>query len=252
VPEGARGIFLPGNHDWGDEGPFGLYSIRLQERLISTRSRGRHVRMLPGDGCPGPVTIDDARLRLVVLDTQWWLHSYIVRDSASACRNDMGAVTEALRQQVVPDRDDRVVVVAGHHPLMTGGVHGGYCGLGGPLRRLGARSQDILSTANRRMRDSLDAAMSPHRPLVYVAGHEHNLQVMRGPSAHYLLVSGAGSYSKTSCAVRLRESYFVTQHRSGFMRLDVMKGKGVLLRIFEYDSGGAGGLAYSRWLEPRQ
>lgn len=252
VPPGARGIFIPGNHDWGDEGPFGLYSIRLQEQLIRTRARGRDVRLLPGDGCPGPIVLDEGRLRLILLDTQWWLHPYIVRDSASQCRTDMAAVTQALREQVVPDRPDRVVIVAGHHPLMTGGVHGGYCGLAGPIRRLGARSQDILSSDNRRMRDSLDAAMSAHRPLAYVAGHEHNLQVLRGgTSARYLLVSGAGSYSKSSCGVRLRESYFVTQHRSGFMRLDILRGSGVLLRVFEYDSRGAGGLSYSRWLEPR-
>jgi hypothetical protein len=35
------------------------------------------------------------------------------------------------------------------------------------------------------------------------------------------------------------------------MRLDIMKGKGVLLRVFKYSSRGLGGLAYSRWLEPR-
>ncbi|MEO7367849.1 MAG: metallophosphoesterase, partial [Gemmatimonadaceae bacterium] len=29
VPRGARGIFVPGNHDWAGEEAFGLYSIRL-------------------------------------------------------------------------------------------------------------------------------------------------------------------------------------------------------------------------------
>ncbi|MGH7475297.1 MAG: hypothetical protein ACRELD_03325 [Longimicrobiales bacterium] len=252
VPHDARGIFLPGNHDWAGETAFGLYSIRLQERLIAELAAGRDVRMLPGNGCPGPVTVDVGRLRLVMFDTQWWLHEYIVRDADSDCTGNFATVTAALREQIRTDQDGRVVVVAGHHPLMTGGSHGGYCSTTGPFRRFGGRTQDIISKPNRTLRDSIEAAFSAQPPLVYAAGHDHNLQVLRGgPSVAYLLVSGAGSDPKTSCAVRLRESYFNSQNRSGFMRLDILRGRGVLLRVFHYAGDGTGGLAYSRWLEPR-
>lgn len=252
VPRGARGIFVPGNHDWAGTGPFGLYSIRLQERVIASLAQGRDVRMLPGNGCPGPVTLDAGRLRLVALDTQWWLHSFIVRDSLSNCATDPAAVTAALRSQVAATQDGRITVVAGHHPLMTGGEHGGYCGITGPFRRFGGRSQDITSALNRTMRDSIESAFAGHPPLAYAAGHEHNLQVLRGgPTVRYLLVSGAGSEAKTACAVWMRESYHVAQRRSGFMRLDILRGKGVLLRVFHYSGSGAGGLSYSRWLEER-
>ncbi|MFL5639867.1 MAG: metallophosphoesterase family protein [Gemmatimonadaceae bacterium] len=251
VPAGARAIFLPGNHDWADEGPFGLYSVRLQERMIAALAQGRNVRLLPGNGCPGPAVLDVGRLRLIGMDTQWWLHSFIVKDSTSGCpTNTFGTVTAALRAEVRPAGENRVVLVAGHHPLMTGGPHGGYCGVTGPFRRFGGRSQDIISSANRTMRDSLRAAFTGHPPLAYVAGHDHNLQVLRGGvNVNYLLVSGAGSQTKTECAVRLRESYYVSQHRPGFMRIDIMRGKGVLLRVFRYPATSRGSLAYSRWLE---
>lgn len=250
VPSGARGIFLPGNHDWGNEKPFGLYSLRLQEQMIASLAQGRDVRMLPGNGCPGPVSVDVGRLRFIALDTQWWLHKFIVRDSNTRCATTIAGVTSALRGQAHAG-DGRVVVVAGHHPLMTGGEHGGYCGITGPFRRLGGRSQDVMSGPNRTLRDSLDSALSPTRPLVYAGGHDHNLQVLRGgTTARYSLVSGAGSAAKVNCAVRLRESYYTSQHRSGFMRLDVMKDRGVLLRVYRYGAG-AGGIAFSRWLEPR-
>jgi hypothetical protein len=256
VPQGARGIFVPGNHDWASETAFGLYAIRLQEQMIVSLASGRDVRMLPGNGCPGPVAIDVGRLRLIALDTQWWLHDYIVRDSATRCPTEIGAFMTALREQIRPEREggrgDRVVLVAGHHPLMTGGEHGGYCGASGPLHRFGRRSQDVISRLNRIMRDSLETAFTAYPPLAYAAGHDHNQQVLRsGRSGQYLLVSGAGSPQKVSCAVRLRESHFTSQHRSGFMRLDIMRGRGVLLRVFHYTSRGEGGLAYSRWLEPR-
>jgi hypothetical protein len=253
IPPGVRGIFVPGNHDWGDERAFGLYSIRLQEQMIASMARGRNVRMLPGNGCPGPVSVDFGRLRVVTLDTQWWLHSYIVRDSSSHCpESTMGAVTASLRDQVHPPGDGRVVFVVGHHPLMTGGAHGGYCGVAGPFRRFGGTSQDILGGANQQMRDSLRSAFATRPPLAYAAGHDHTLQVLRGGrNVDYVLVTGAGSPSKTECAVKLRESYYVTQHRAGFMRVDIMKGKGVLLRVYRYPATGSGALAFTRWLERR-
>jgi hypothetical protein len=251
VPPGVQGIFIPGNHDWSLAGPYGLYSVRLQDKLIASRNGSLNVKMLPGNGCPGPSSIDMGRLRLVIMDTQWWLHDFIVRDTASHCATNEGAITGALREAVRPPGEARIVVFAAHHPLMTGGEHGGYCGITGPIHRFGNRNQDIISTINRTMRDSIESAFGDKTPLVAAAGHEHNHQVIRGRAAEYILVSGAGSYAKAACAVRLRESYFVTQRRSGFMRLDIMKGKGVLLRVFKYSSRGIGGLAYSRWLEPR-
>lgn len=252
VPRGARGIFLPGNHDWAGAEAFGLYSIRLQEEMIASLAGGRDVRLLPSNGCPGPVSIDVGRLRLIALDTQWWLHDYIVRDAESGCPEGPGGVTAELREQVQAEGEGRVVVAAGHHPLMTGGPHGGYCGIIGPFHRFGGRSQDIISSANRTMRDSLESAFAAQPPLAYAAGHDHSLQVLDGgDEVGYVLVSGAGSYSKASCAVRLREGYFVSQNRSGFMRVDILRDRGVFLRVFHYDGGGRGGLAHSRWLEPR-
>ena len=253
IPLGARGIFVPGNHDWANATPFGLYSIRLQEQMIASLAQGRNVRMMPGNGCPGPATLDIGRLHLVALDTQWWLHSFIVRDEKSNCpASTIGTVTAALREQVLPQGDGRVVLVAAHHPLMTGGIHGGYCGVTGPFRRFGGNAQDILSGSNRAMRDSLRSAFFGHPPLAYIAGHDHNLQVLRGGrNVDYLLVSGAGAAGKTECAVRMRESYYVSQHHPGFMRIDIMRGKGVLLRVFRYPPPGSSALAYSRWLEVR-
>src|SRR5262245_10200315 len=253
VPPGTRAIFLPGNHDWGREEAYGLYSIRRQEELIDTLAGERDIRMLPGNGCPGPVSMDAGRLRLIMLDTQWWLHNYIVRDSASHCASmTIGNVTSALRRELKAPGTNRVVVVAGHHPLMTGGEHGGYCGVSGPFRRFAGLTQDVMSATNRRMRDSIESAFRESMPLVYAAGHDHSLQVLRsGRGEPYVLVSGAGSAGKVQCAVRLRESLYTSPHRNGFMRLDIMRGGGVLLRVFRFTSSGSGGVAYSHWLEPR-
>jgi hypothetical protein len=250
VPPGARAIFLPGNHDWAESSPHGLYAIRLEEKLITALAKGRDIKMLPGNGCPGPVAVDVGRLRFIALDTQWWLHDYIVRDELSHCVTTIGGVTSALRGLVQSVPQGQVVIAAGHHPLMSGGEHGGYCGFSAPFRRVAGANQDILSGANRRMRDSLESAFSAKPPLLYAAGHDHNLQVLNGgPHVEYLAVSGAGSSGKAACAVYMRESYYVSQHRTGFMRVDILRNKGVLLSVYDFTGGGAYGVPFGRWLE---
>ena len=103
IPPGVRGIFVPGNHDWANETAFGLYSIRLQEKMIASLAQGRNVRFSRATAVPVRTPVDVGRLRFIALDTQWWLHSYIVRDSSSHCpTNTMGTVTAALREQVRP------------------------------------------------------------------------------------------------------------------------------------------------------
>ena len=265
VPSGGRGIFLPGNHDWADGGregllgsssaSDGLYVIRREGALVDTRPRnaGASIVMLPRNGCPGPVVVDRPRVRLILLDTQWWLHSYIVRDSLSndpvngCSTHTVGDVTRALRDSLKTTRPGQAVIVASHHPPRTGGVHGGYCGAFALLKRWAKSSQDLFGGPYQLMRDSLNAAMATRPPLIYAAGHDHSLQVIRGRTSKYVLVSGAGSLGKGECAVRLRESLYVGQGTSGFMRLDFAAGDSVQLRVFRYD-GHVRGQVYTRWI----
>ena len=269
VPSGGTGIFLPGNHDWSDggQGGFfgaataadGLFVVRRQAALIPRRPKnsGATVMMLPKGGCPGPAVIDKERVRLILLDTQWWLHNYIVRDAVSddpehgCTTHTMGEITQALRDSLRTARPGQSVIVASHHPLLTGGPHGGYCGAFALFRRWANTSQDLFGKSYARMRDSLNTALATRPPLIYAAGHDHSLQVLHGRTSSYALVSGAGSLDKGECAARLRESLYVGQATSGFMRLDFVPGDSVLLRVYRYDSN-VHGEVYSHWLRGRR
>ena len=269
VPGGATGIFLPGNHDWSDggQGGFfggataadGLFTVRRQAAVIPRRPKnaGATVMMLPQGGCPGPAVVDKGRVRLILLDTQWWLHNYIVRDSLSDDRENgctthtIGEITQALRDSLRTTRPGQSVIVAAHHPLVTGGPHGGYCGAFALFRRWANTSQDLFGKSYTRMRDSLNRALETHPPLIFAAGHDHSLQVLRGRTSSYVLVSGAGSIGKGECAARLRQSYYVGQATSGFMRLDFTAADSVLLRVYRYDNHVQGEV-FSHWLRDRK
>lgn len=269
VPSGGTGIFVPGNHDWADggQGGFlgaataadGLYIIRHQSAIIPQRPKnaGATVMLLPSNGCPGPVVFDRERVRLILIDSQWWLHNYIVTDSVSTdpvrgcSTHTVGQVTQALRDSLKTTRPGQSVIVAAHHPLITGGPHGGYCGAFALFRRWANTSQDLFGRSYTLMRDSVNSALATRPPLIYAAGHDHSLQVIQGRATSYVLVSGAGSLDKGECAARLRQSLYVGQATSGFMRLDFVRGDSALLRVYRYDDHVQGEV-YSRWLKGRR
>src|SRR5205823_13225770 len=104
-------------------------AIRRQERFVAARGDTR-VTFLPGGGCPGPAVVDVGdRVRLVALDTQWWLQDGPKpQDPVSSCPTDSEReVIESLRA-ALGTAGRRAVVVVGHHPLLSGGPHGGHFG----------------------------------------------------------------------------------------------------------------------------
>jgi hypothetical protein len=269
---GARGLFVPGNHDWDREGPGGWDAVRREERFIAA-SGGVGVALLPTDGCPGPAVVDvGAVVRLVALDTEWWLHGAAKpQHHASACPADSeGEVIDSLRAALAT-AEARAVVVVAHHPLLSGGPHGGHFGWQDhvfPLRKLkpwlwlplpilgsaypiarehGISSQDASSAAYRRMRAALDSAFAGRPPLIYAAGHDHALQVIGGTSARYELVSGAGIFGHRDRVTTLDGTRFA-QSASGFMRVEVLCDGRARLAVMVVDRRGAAAEAFALWL----
>lgn len=265
--------FVPGNHDWDYMGPDGWNAIRRQAAFIDIYG-APYVSMLPEGGCPGPEVVDvGAQLRVVLIDTQWWLHDFEKpKDSTAGCAvyerpQAIRALDSALAQG-----GERHIVVAAHHPLRSGGIHGGHLGLVPHLfplktiddrfwlplpiigsyyafnRKQGASNQDVNGPENVRMRRALDWVFARRKPLVYVSGHEHDLQVLRGHSARHLLISGTGIYGHVTEVHQTHVTRFAAS-LSGFMRLDVLRDGRVRLGVITVDSDSSTTERFSAFLE---
>ena len=120
----ASAIFLPGNHDWDQSGPDGLNTVQRQAQYIEHMAGpGLEAVFLPKAGCPGPVYRDFARVRLVILDTEWWLFPHTKRQG---CANSTPRAVVAALVRLLDSAQGREVIVLSHHPLESHGPHGGY------------------------------------------------------------------------------------------------------------------------------
>lgn len=243
LPEASNvdGVFVPGNHDWANGGPFedGREALARQQVWLDEFSNGRALGFLPDDGCPGPVTRDVADVHLVFIDTEW-----VLRDTDGPC----GSAEEFYERLVVDLKAHagRRIVWLSHHPLVSGGPHGGNVP---PLSRgpfvwylaslSGVSRQDLGSPAYTALRQGLMGAIarSGVRPLVHAAGHDHTLQVIRldePDEPRYQLVSGALSRTEN---VRRIDGMRYGANGFGYMRLDFFP-EHVALSVFRRDVSG--------------
>jgi len=272
IQTGAGTIFIPGNHDWD------FASTADRERVVRAAQFGEAMgegfaHFLPAGACPGPQIVDvESRVRLVLLDTQWWLNAQSLTDIPEHCATkNRSEILDSLRV-AISSAGDRHVIVAGHHPLASGGVHGGYFTLGQHLfplkekyswawiplpglgsvypvaRRMGITDQDLAGPRNRSMRLALDSVFRAHPPLVYAAGHEHTLQLIADDSPRYHIVSGTGNYGHVS-AVRQMPGTLFAASRGGYVRLDFARDGHVRLGMIVVDRSGERHEAFSMYLE---
>ncbi len=255
---GARGIFVPGNHDWGYSDERGLEQIKRQEDYIAAAAlQDVNVTMLPAAGCPGPVLLPVGRTALLaLLETDLWLREELPGPDCAYASTDesIAALRAALSENAAGE--NREVLVLAHHPLETFGRHGGHYStkekifpatkLWGPLyiplpfvyplaRKLSGSDQELSSSGYETMRDQLTGVLLeyPGQPLVYAAGHDHSLQVLDGSEygVRFNLVSGAGS---RLTPVGSRDALFTAgeQHGElGYMRLEFMRNGSALLGV---------------------
>jgi Calcineurin-like phosphoesterase len=240
---GAETIFVPGNHDWDRGEPDGLAAI-VREGDYIRRTSHDTIAFLPREGCPGPSVVDvGSTLRLVLLDTQFWLQQHGPRPGLDVCPTaTLAKFTDSLHATLTSAGDRRAIVMA-HHPLYSGGPHGGRRFIVGFFQRIIDSDQDLSNSTYKAMKAAIERAFTPTQPMLYASGHDHNLQVIGGGTRHYI-VSGAGTYNHLDGVRRIDSTHF-DRKASGYMRLDVLRGGPVFLGVHVIDASGTVQDAYA-------
>lgn len=266
----GRVIFIPGNHDWNNGKADGLERVRRQEKFIEEYlDRGN--TFIPDNGFPGPVTFklldddEDPRLRedirLIVLDTQWWLHQNEkpYGDTGDYELFDAGDILIELDDILKKQRHDYLLIAA-HHPLITHDNHGGYLPPSAHLkppvfgslyvlyRRIFGLEQDVNHHRYSEMARTLRNLFNSYEleDLIYASGHSHGLQYHRdeGPRiSHHYLVSGAGS--KQSYIAQGRGAEF-TYGSKGFMTVQYYADGSVWMEAWAPEGDGSAGTLFYR------
>jgi hypothetical protein len=269
---GAEGIFIPGNHDWDKGQKGGWNKIITQQEFIRDRGNER-VRMLPVAGCPGPEVIDYGRVRLIIIDTQWWLHKHEKPNRQNSnCKyatedEVLQGLDEALRTA-----EGRFCIVATHHPLDTHGPHGGHfnwkdhlfpllnfndylwipfpvIGSLYPLSRiLGITRQDITNPTYKGMIKRFEEVLSKHDNWTIASGHEHSLQVLKGVRNSFYLISGFGTSIHNS-NITVGENTVYADDEQGFMQVDILQNGRARLSVFQVDKESGSWIeVFTLWL----
>lgn len=272
----AKGIMIPGNHDWNNNSSGGLAAIRREADYVRARFAKHNVQYLPTiPGTPGPVSIDVDGLRVIVIDSQWWLHKgQVLLKNGAGERTDEEILQafENIRKEILSAGSREVVIVA-HHPIYSHGPHGAFFTWQDhffpltnvwrsaylPLPVLGSlyvvtrrfivrSSQDqfssLYSSFIAGIQGVLKETAKKKRVLLYAAGHEHSLQVMVDENGVYHGVSG--STSKRTKVGDGPLTRFAHEHR-GLMTVDITKDNRIFLRVYEPQDQGKK-LLYSKRL----
>ena len=227
VLKGYKGekYMIPGNHDWKQGLKGGLEQVLREQRFAENYMASDSAAfsytgdfITPSNGCPGPYEVrlqDD--LVLITINSQWFLTNRNERPYGAGNGCGVEDETDFMGQleDIIARNQNKNIMVVGHHPLFSDGVHGGYFTLGDhifplsivykyafvplpiigsiyPLaRKYGGISQDVAYPAYQAYKKGLMDIFNKYPNIIYAAGHEHNLQYFKEGATH-LIVSGSG------------------------------------------------------------
>jgi hypothetical protein len=248
---GAPVYFIPGNHDWDKSGSQGLAKIKYQGQFLQAQGDSL-LQLVPANGCPGPVEINlTPLLTVIAYDSEWWLFPFDKADSDGECecktKRDVIGKLEELRYK----NRNKIVLLASHHPFTTYGVHGGKFtfkdhlfpltaikkflfiplpvigSLYPILRSTFSHPEDVKHFLYKDMINKVSGAFEGFPNIVYVAGHEHGLQLINNKRLQ--VVSGSGA--KQTHVKKGKYSLFA-ENTQGYVTADLLASNNLRLSFY--------------------
>lgn len=264
-------LMILGNHDW-KKGRAGGYKYALRQEEYVHNYLNRKSIVLPPLACPDIIEkIINENLVILIINTQWWVQrgfTPIGADCGCLATSEED-ILEQLNMLILKNLAKRIII-AGHHPLFSNALHGGkftakfhlfpltaihkslliplpIAGSAYPLfRKYYGSREDISHPRYKRMRKKMLAILDKFQNLIYVAGHDHNLQYFCHAENHYL-ISGAGS--KVDFVRKGAGALFAHAHR-GFVCIDQFANSELWLSFVEPTLEGKENIAYTKKIEP--
>jgi calcineurin-like phosphoesterase family protein len=214
----GNAYFIPGNHDWKAQKINGYKYIIDQQKFIDAYAIDSLKKLknvndgifYPLSAAPGPNSFLIAeKLRLVIIDSQWFLQQMPFHKVGTFTDKSKKETAKIFYQKMdsilsFSKKNGEQVILAAHHPLFSNGEHGKekkffvalirytpfqVFGLMG-LNRL--NSQNMAHPRYKNWKNNILSIINKYDNILYVSGHDHNLQYLQINGADYI-VSGAGS-----------------------------------------------------------
>ncbi len=263
----GRILFLPGNHDWKENG---LKGLKRQEKYIEKHlNKGILEKddwnnyFLPDRGCGDPQVIEiNDQLVLVILDSQWFLTDWDKEPEINdGCEIKSRKEFKFHFEEIVRKYRNKNVVIAMHHPLFSYGPHAGYAtakehlfpltqvnkNLYIPLPIVGSFATMLRGTIGvkgdlnhlkyKEFIASIMAGASKNGSYIFASGHEHNLQYIFENNQHQI-VSGSGS--KLSPVAKGKGAEFGYGH-AGISQIDFYEDGSAWLKFWITDDNAPDG-----------
>ena len=252
----AKVYFIPGNHDWNN-GKQGGWETIIRQQVYVDDNGGKNVKFYPEDGCPGPQEVPiTPDITLIIMDSQWWIHPYDKPGIESDCPYKTKAEVLTRLDDLLSRNSKKLVIFAVHHTFRSYGIHGGYFTLKQhvfpltdvfpkayfPLPGIGSvypitrgvfgTTEDMRHPAYASLISDVEKVIKGHQNVIYVAGHEHTLQLIKD-SGYFYIVSGAGT---KSTRVNKNKKLLFGAEKNGFVTLGISKNKNVNATFYSIDS----------------
>ncbi|MAP55547.1 metallophosphoesterase [Altibacter sp.] len=184
-------VFIPGNHDWYNDGLAGL----RREELYLEFASGKNL-LRPSGGCPLESIDLGENIQLIVIDTQWYLEDWNTDPSINEnCEIKTREKFFIEVETELEKNQGKTILFAMHHPMFTYGAHGGHFALKKHLYPLqkkipmpilaslvaqirsqgGVSVQDRYNELYNKLMTRLATISKKSKRLVFASGHEHSM-----------------------------------------------------------------------------
>lgn len=239
---------IPGEKEWtSGKRPSHAAISSLDVLLKDVKNEGRFIQPQKGCGEPEVISLTENAI-LVLIDSQWAIETENRKgEKMPGCElaNVLG-----LRQTIkgiIQEHHSDQIIIATHHPIYANGPTAGNYPLSSHLlpvpvfgtiitgiKSLAASNQHFGHPAYEAFRSAITTAVENCKNCVVVSGHEKSLQYYVRGGRHYLV---AGSGEDVAHARKGERSVFSFMSR-GFVRVDAMKNKHLLVSVVAVDEAG--------------